>query len=362
MRRRSFLKGAVAGSAAVAATTVAAPAVAQERLRLKMVTSWPAKFPGLGTSALKFAEILRQVSDGRIEVDVIPGGKNVHALKCNDAVQQGLADLYHSADFYYAGKAPAYVFFSAVPFGLDAGSALAWLYHGGGQKLWDEVGAQFGVKHLLGGNTGHQMAGWFKKPIKTASDFKGLKMAIAGVGGDVLTALGGLPRTLAPADIEPALKAGEIDAAEWAGPWNDLALGLQQSAKVYHYPGFQEPGSMLSIGIAQKLWTRLTASEKGQFEAAAAAAAAWTAAQFEANNPVALETLIEKFDVTPVKLPDPVYARLGEAARDAIASVAAADPLAKKVHDSYMAFRKRAQAWSRFSEGAYVGNRALIKF
>lgn len=362
MRRRSFLKSAAGGSAAIVAAAIPTPAASQAHLRLKMVTSWPANFPGIGTSADRFAENLRQITDGRIQVDVIPGGKNVHALKCNDAVQQGLADLYHSADFFYAGKAPAYVFFSAIPFGLDAASTAAWIYHGGGQELWDEVGAQFGVKHLLGGNTGHQMAGWFKKPIKAVSDFTGLKMAVAGLGGDILTALGGLPRTLALPDIEPALKAGDIDAAEWAGPWTDLALGLHKSAKIYHYPGIQESGPMLSIGISRKLWDRLGALERSQFEAAAAAASSWTAAQFNANNPVALEALVEKFDVSPVKLPDPVYSRIGEVARDVIASVAAADPLARKVHDSYMAFRKRAQSWSRLSEAAYVGNRALIKF
>lgn len=362
MRRRSFLKGAAGGGAAVAAAAIPAPAVSQSRQRLRMVTSWPAGFPGLGTSAQRFADALRQISEGRIEVEVLPGGASVHPLKCNDAVQQGLAELYHSADFYYAGKAVAYAFFTAVPFGLDAGSANAWIYHGGGQKLWDEVGAQFGVKHLLGGNTGHQMAGWFKKPVESAADFKGLKMATAGLGGDIVTALGGLPRMLAPAEIEPALRAGNVDAAEWAGPWNDLALGLHKSAKVYHYPGFQQPGSMLSIGIARKLWQRLSETEKAQFETAAGFANAWTAAQHDANNPQALEALVDNFGVTPVKLPDAVYARIGEAARDAIAAVAAADPLAKKVHDSYMAFRAKAKRWTKLSEAAYVGNRSLIKF
>ncbi len=362
MQRRSFLKGAAGGGAAIAAAAFPKPAISQGIRRLTMVTSWPGGFPGLGTSALTFADTLFSASDGRIQVSVLPGGKTVHALKCNDAVQQGLADLYHSADFYYAGKATAYTFFTAVPFGLSADGVAAWIYHGGGQKLWDEVGAQFGVKHLFGGTTGRQMAGWFKKPIQKAADFKGLKMGIAGLGGGILTALGGLPQLLAVAEIEPALKAGNIDAAEWAGPWNDLALGLYKSAKTYHYPGFQQPGAALSIGISAKLWDGLSRADRTLFEAAAGLASTWTQAQFDANNPPALKKLADELDVSLVKLPDPVYARIGEVAQDVIATAGAADPLAKKVHDSYMAFRKAAAPWTELSEGAYLGNRSLIKF
>src|SRR3990172_11734842 len=125
----------------------------------------------------------------------------------------------------------------------------------------------------------------------TLEDFKGLKMRIPGLGGDVIAALGGTSVTLAGGDILPALQAGTVDAAEWVGPWNDLAFGFYKVVKNYHYPGFHEPGSMLGLGIGKKLWDGMSATDKAIFENAAQAENGWELAEFNANNTAALETL-----------------------------------------------------------------------
>src|SRR3546814_10505969 len=148
-----------------------------------MVTSWPKNFPGLGTTANHLAKLITDISDGRYTVNVFAGGELVPALKCLDAVQEGTADLYHSAEYYYQGKSKAFNFFTTVPFGLTSFELNAWIYHGGGQKLWDELSAQFNVKPFLAGNSGVQMGGWFRKEIKSLEDFRGLKMRIPGLGG-----------------------------------------------------------------------------------------------------------------------------------------------------------------------------------
>jgi TRAP-type mannitol/chloroaromatic compound transport system substrate-binding protein len=363
MRRRTMLKrSAAATAAALAASTFPAPAISQGRKELKMVTSWPKNFPGLGTAAQRFADRLEAATDGRYQVRVYAGGELVHPLKCNDAVQEGTADLYHSAEYYYIGKSKAYAFFTAVPGGFSPAEINAWIYHGGGQALWDEVGAQFGVKSIPCGNTGHQMGGWFKKEMNSPEDFKGLKMRIPGLGGDVIKALGGTSVTLAGSEIMPALEAGTVDATEWVGPWNDLAFGFYKIVKNYYYPGIHEPGSTLSLGISKKLWDGLSKSDRQIFTDCAGAENDYDLAEFNANNTQALETLVTKHGVKVHEFSDAIFKQMDEAARDVVASVGQSDPLTNKVYNSYINFRKIAVAWTRLSDQAYFNKRDLYKY
>ena len=362
MERRQFIKtGALAGTAA-AASTLAAPAISMGHKEFKLVTSWPKNFPGLGTAPARFAENVNVMSDGKMTVKLFAGGELVHPLKCHDAVQEGTADMYHSADYYYQGKALSYLFFTTVPFGLTANEQDAWIHHGGGQELWDEVGANFNIKHLPCGNSGVQMGGWFKQPITSLEDFKGLKMRIPGLGGRVVEAMGGSSVTLAGSEIMPALQAGTIDAVEWVGPWNDLAFGFYKVVKFYHYPGFHEPGAVLGLGVNKGVWDGLSASEQAIIKNASIAENNIDLAEFNANNSSALDTLLTEHGVELVQFSDEVFAGMGEAARGVLSEVGNSDELTKKVYDSFMAFRKDSIGWSGLSEQAFMNKRALVDF
>lgn len=363
MKRRDFVKkvsaGAVVGGTMLASNIRTSKAAAPRTL--KMVTSWPKNFPGLGTAARRFGERLQAASGGRYKVKLYAGGELVHPLKCHDAVQQGTAELYHSADYYYKGKSMAYAFYAAVPFGLTASEMDGWINHGGGQELWDELGAQFGIKSLPCSNTGVQMGGWFKKPITKIDDLKGLKMRIPGMGGDVLNALGGTSITLGGSEIMPALQAGTIDATEWVGPWNDLAFGFYKVVKNYMWPGFHEPGTMLSLGINKKFWDRLSKNDKELFKVCALAENNYGYSEFLANNGAALDTLIAKHGVKIHEYPDKVFKAFGEASRDVLLDASKKDAITKKVYQSFMKFRKNAIGWSKLSQGSYLRKRGLVK-
>ncbi len=362
MDRRSFIKKAGLGVTAAAAAPLAAPAIASDVKHLKMVTSWPKNFPGLGTAANRFAQRVEKASGGRFKIRVYAGKELVHPLKCLDAVQEGTAELYHSADYYYKGKDMGFAFYSAVPFGFTANEMNAWLYHGGGQKLWDELGAGFGVKGLPCGNSGVQMGGWFRKPVNTIEDFKGLKMRMPGLGGDVLNAIGATALTLAGAEIMPALQAGTIDATEWVGPWNDLAFGFYKVTKHYYYPGFHEPGTMLSLGVSKKFWDGLSDSDKALFEYCAQAENSYDLAEFNANNGAALNTLIQKHGVQLHEFSDEIFKAFGEASKDVLAKAGESSPMAKKIYKSFMDFKKRVQGWTEISDVAYANKRKLVKW
>ena len=339
-----------------------APAVTKGIKQLRMVTPWPKNFPGLGTAANRFAARVNHASEGRYQIKVFAGGELVKLLRCNDAVQQGTADLYHSADYYYQEKSQAYAWFTAVPGGFSPAEIDAWIHHLGGQKLWDEVGAQFGIKHLPAGNTGHQMGGWFRKPITSLEDFKGLKMRIPGLGGAVIKELGAISVTLTGSEILPALQAGTIDATEYIGPWNDLAFGFYKVVKNAYYPGIHEPGAMLSLGFRKQMWDGFSAADQALFTACALAENNYNLAEFNANNAQALKTLVTKHGVTYRPFPEAVFKGMAEAAKDVVATAGAKDALTKKVYANYIDARKTLVDWTRISDQAYSNMRDLVKY
>jgi TRAP-type mannitol/chloroaromatic compound transport system substrate-binding protein len=357
MKRRTFLAGTAA--ATVAASSFPAPAIARGGRELLMVTSWPRELPGLGTAASALARRIGELSEGRYTVKVFPSGELVDPLRTLEAVESGTADLYHSAEYYHQKKSPAFNFFAAVPFGLTATELNAWIYHGGGQALWDELGGQFGVKPLLAGNTGVQMGGWFQKEIKTIRDFKALRMRIPGLGGAVVDALGGTAVTLAGGDIFPALQAGKIDAAEWVGPWNDIVLGFHKVARNYYYPGFHEPGTSLSLGIGRKLWEGMPATDRALFEAAAAEANDRVLAAFNANNARALAELVETHKVRLRRFSNDILNALGEAAGDVVSAIGRSDPFTRRVYESFLKSRRSSLTWSKIADRAYINARLL---
>ena len=231
--------------------------------RWRMVTSWPKRLPGPGMSAERIAERIRTLSGGKLDIAVHAAGEIVPAFEVLDAVGHGVAEIGHTAAFYWQGKMPAAAFFTTVPFGLTPGEHVAWVDAGGGQALWDELYAPFGVKPFMGGNTGVCMGGWFRHELKSRADLRGLKIRSLGLGGEVYRRLGATPQTTPPAEILTSLQSGVIDAAEFVGPGTDIALGLYRVAPFYYYPGFNKPNGTGECIVALKAWNALDAELQG---------------------------------------------------------------------------------------------------
>ena len=188
MKRRKFLQGAAAGGVAAAAATVSAPAISQGIKQLKMVTTWPKNFPGLGTGAERLAARINTMSGGKLQVKVYAGGELVPPFQSFDAVSQGKAEMSHSVSYYWQGKSPAFNFFAAVPYGMNAVEHYAWMLWGGGIQLYTELCDQFGVVPHMRASTGVQMGGWYRKEMTSLDDFKGLKFRMPGLGGEMIAA------------------------------------------------------------------------------------------------------------------------------------------------------------------------------
>src|ERR1700756_1471420 len=252
--RRALAGGGAAGLAGA----LAAPALAQtDKRRWRMVTSWPKRLPGPGMSAERVAERIGLLSGGRIEITVSAAGEVVPAFEVLDAVGAGVAEMGHTAAFYWQGKEPAAAFFTTVPFGLIPNEHVSWIDAGGGQALWDELYAPFGVKPFMGGNTGVCMGGWFRRELKSRDDVKGLKIRSLGLGGEVYRRLGATAQTTSPGEILVALQSGVLDAAEFVGPGSDIALGLYRFAPFYYGPGFNKPNGTGECLVGLKAWEAL---------------------------------------------------------------------------------------------------------
>jgi TRAP-type mannitol/chloroaromatic compound transport system substrate-binding protein len=240
-----------------------------------------------------------------------------------------------------------------VPFGLDADGMCAWFHGGDGLKLWEETYAPFNLVPRPGGSTGVQMGGWFNKKINTINDFKGLKMRIPGLGGKVIAKAGATVVLLPGGEIFTSLDRGVIDATEWVGPLHDLRMGFYEAAKYYYYPGWHEPGTYLEYFFNKKIYDGLPQDLKHIIDAACAETEQWVLAQFNAQNGLALQTLINEKHVDLVQFPDKVLADLRKLSDEVVAEEAAKTPMATKVNDSFRKFQKVVGTWGTVSEKAY---------
>ena len=355
MTTRRNILGASAGAAAL----LTAPSIARaQKMKWRMVTSWPKRLPGPGMSAERIAERIRTLSDGRIDITVYAAGEIVPAFGVLEAVGNGVADIGHTASFYWQGKMPAAAFFTTVPFGLTPDEHVAWIDAGGGQALWDELYGPFGVKPFMGGNTGICMGGWFRRELKSFTDLKGLKLRSLGLGGEVYRRLGATPQTTPPAEILVSLQSGVIDGAEFVGPGTDIALGLYRVAPFYYYPGFNKPNGTGECIIALKTWETLSADLKAIIAHACAAEANYALAEMERLNAAALASLTQEHHVKLMAFPADLVRAARKEAADVLGELAGRNAISSKVYDYYKTFRDLTTSWSRVSIEAVLRARA----
>jgi TRAP-type mannitol/chloroaromatic compound transport system substrate-binding protein len=330
-----------------------------QQFEWKLVTTWPKNLPGLGSAGENFARYVTEMSGGRLKVTVYGAGEIVPAFEVFDAVSQGVAEVGHGASYYWKGKIPAAVFYTAVPFGMTAQEMNGWLHYGGGLELWRELYAPFGVVPFAGGSTGVQMAGWFNRELRSAADLKGLKMRIPGLAGEVFNASGGTAVRIAGGEVYTSMQTGVIDAVEWVGPYNDRTLGLNQVADYYYYPGWHEPGAMLEFIVNERAMGQLPEDLKAIVTYATRAANQDMLDEFTARNNESLQSLLA--DGTQLrKLPDDVLQVLYDNSKIALEALANSDPIAGKIAASYASFATDVRAYHEISECAYLNARDKV--
>lgn len=318
---------------------------AQTPIKWRMVTSWTKGLPGPGTSAARLAKTITALSGGRLDVQLFAAGEIVPAFGVLDAVSNGTAEMGHTASVFWYGKMPSASYFCTVPFGLSPLEHQAWIEHGGGQALWDELYATYNVKAFMAGNTGPCMAGWFKNEVKTPDDFKGLRIRVVGMGSEVLKRMGATPMAIPTGDVAVALERGTIDAVELLAPVNDAPQALYRSAPYYMFPGFNKPNGVGEALISTKAWTTLTPDLQEIVRIACLQEHAASIAEAEYNNASALLQLVQEHGVKPVRLSPEIIKFAKEAALSTLSDVASKDAISQKIFTSYQNMQKHIKLW-----------------
>jgi len=341
------------GATALGAATavLAKPAIAQgmPEIRWRMPSSFPKSLPTLWGGAEFLAARVAAMTDNRFQIRPFAAGEIVPALQVLDAVQNGTVELGHTTSYYYVGKDPTFAFGTTVPFGLNARQQQAWILQGNGLELMNDLMKEYNITSRFAGNTGAQMGGWFRQEIRTPEDIKGLKFRIAGLAGQVIQKLGGIPQQIGGADIYPALEKGTIDAAEWVGPYDDERLGFYKIAKFYYYPGWWEGNAMLWLYINLDKWRELPPAYQAVLEAACAESNNWMQAKYDAENPPALRRLVAAgAQLRPFSRE--ILQAAYKATFEVYDEIAARNPRFKKVYEAWKPFRDDQYLWFRVAE------------
>lgn len=340
MNRRQFL---LAGAPAIQTSP---------RVSWRLASSFPNSLDTIFGAADVLSRRVGELTEGRFRIRTHAAGEIVPAFEVLSAVQNGTIHMGHGASYYFKGRNPALVFDCTVPFGLTARQLNAWFYHGDGLELTREMFSDFNVINFPGGNTGAQMGGWFRREIRSASDLRGLKMRIPGLGGEVMSQLGVTVQVIPGGEIYPALERGAIDAAEWVGPYDDEKLGFHDIVANYYYPGWWEPGPGLSFYVNRTEWDRLPTTYQQAFETAAAEANQTMLATYDARNAPALQRILDA-GTRLQPFPDDVMTA-AEDITEQLLDAAASDAFYRKIYTSYRNWRDNAYRWFGTAELAYA--------
>ncbi|MDH4943916.1 substrate-binding domain-containing protein [Sulfurimonas sp. C5] len=322
---------------------------------IKLATSWPAHFPIMGTGVEKFVERVAEISGGSLEIKLYPKNTLVPALAVFDACSSGQIDAFHSGPYYWKGKNSAFSLFSGIPFGFTAEEVNSWMLYGGGLDLWRQYYAKYNLYPFLGGNTNIQMGGWYRDPINSLEDMKGLKMRIPGLGGEVFAKLGVNPVLLPAGEIYTSLERGVIDATEWVGPALDIKMGFYKVAP-YYYSGWHEPGSVLELTFNKHSWEKLAREHQSMIEVAASELNSNMTYEFHAENIKALQEL-KQLNVTLSQFPQDVMEAGKKALVEVISEQSAQNKDFATIYDSIQKYLHLSKEWSDVSLGYFLNQR-----
>ena len=365
--RRNVLLGSLAAISATAALEACkggtpdkpsnSTSIVKNKVRWKMATAFPKNFPGSDLNAQKIKKKIEASSDGQLTIEHYGAGEIVPAFEIFDAIRNGTIDCVVSAPYYWISKHKAIPFFCTVPSGMTAIEKFAWVTYGGGQQLWDKLYSKFGVKSLLSGNTGVQMGGWFRSEIKSADDFKGLKMRIPGIGAEIINKLGGTAVNMPAGEIMPALQQGVIDAAEWVGPWVDKISGFHKIAKYYYGPGIHEPGTANELIMDLSKWSSLPKNLQDIIINSCHSVYIESLGEYMYQNSLSLTELEKKYDVIINHFPDDLTRKMHSISKEVVVNFSNIGKIHKEIFNSWETALNQFNRYQKFGDFGYIKTR-----
>jgi TRAP-type mannitol/chloroaromatic compound transport system substrate-binding protein len=352
--RRKFLTGA----AITGAATIAFPQVSRaQTTTLKMQGSWGAK-DVFNEFAEDYVKRVHEMAGPRLKIDYLIGGAVVHPFQVFDGVNGGQIDGAHTVTVYWYGKHKAASLFGTGPvFGFNANEGLGWIHNGGGRELFEELQTQImkvNIKSFFVMPMPTQPLGWFKRPVKSMADMKGLKYRTVGLAADLMQAMGLAVAQLPGGEIVPAMERGVIDAFEFNNPTSDRRFGAQDVAKNYMLGSHHQATEYFEIMFNRTKFNALPKEIQAILQYAAesvSSANEWKGMDYYSKD---LQELIAKDKVNVLRTPKDVFDAQMKA-WDGLIEVLGKDPFMKKVMDSQKAWVKRVVYYGLFNATDYRG-------
>jgi TRAP-type mannitol/chloroaromatic compound transport system substrate-binding protein len=335
-----------------------ASAQQQPQFVFKMQSTWTAG-DYHHQNPVKFVEIVEKASGGRIKINLMATGAVVPAFEVLDAVNKGILDMGNAWPGYWFGKHPAATLFGSVaggPFGMDSWDWMGWYYLGGGKELYNDLlqkELKMNVVAFASSGETNEPQGWFRKPVKSVKDFRGIKFRAGGMAAEVFKALGMTVVILPGGEIVPAMQRGVIDAGEFSEPSSDMAMGFQDVAKFYYLPGMHQPTGMIENIINKSKWDALPADLKAIVEYACMATQTWWDAAIKLQNAKDLETLVNKHNVKVMETPPEILAEVLNAWDKVAEKHSKENAFFSKVYQSQKEYAKRIVPYKKLNEVPY---------
>ncbi len=359
MKIRSLIKSTAA--LALTALLTSTQAFAQESFTLRLAETWGPNFPIFGDATKGMAEMAEKMSNGRLKIRIDSANRHKAPFGVFDMVKAGQYDMGHSASYYWKGKVPNTLYFTSMPFGMNAQEQWAWFYHGDGMELMQEVYEPHNMLSFPGGNTGNQMGGWFRKEIKTLEDLQGLKMRIPGFAGEVFAEVGVNPTNIPPGELYTALERNTIDAVEWVGPALDLRLGFQQIAD-YYYTGWHEPATELQFLINKDVWEKLPADLQEILRVSMRTASYDMLTHSVHANAEAWASIRDEYPNVQIKtFPDEIFEAMVAANKKVLKEYSKDNEQGQRIIKSQQEYLDKARAYTNISERAYLNTMADLE-
>ncbi|MGE0232366.1 MAG: TRAP transporter substrate-binding protein [Flavobacteriaceae bacterium] len=345
MKRSLKIASIVLGLGLVATGTATAQ---DKKVTLQLAGSYPAPTSILGPAQERLVKQIEALSGGSIDVELFAPGALLPPKEYFDAVSSGALDAAFTDSLIWAGKDIGFTLFTNVPFGPGAPEYLAWMKQGGGEEMMKALYGKYNIVSMVCGFLSAEGGGWFREPIESVDDLKGLKFRIGGLGGNVMEKLGASTQNISPGELLQALQLGTVDAAEFSMPSIDKSLGFQTVAKYYYFPGWQAQSSFPVLLISKAKWESFSDQQKAAVQATCDESTMAMLTEGEALQPKALAE-IAAAGVEIREYPADVLAALKAKWEEVAAEQAQKSETFKKAWDSYSAFRKQYALWGKIS-------------
>src|SRR5438067_6108444 len=348
MRMRTVVVAAITAAFAPMGAQAQAPAKS-----IKMQSTWPASNT-LQDHFRIFAERVGKLTQGSLKIEALPAGQIVPAFEVLDATNKKVLDGWHAISYYWVGKSPAAALFAGPPggpFGMDPKEWRGWLYVDGGLQVWRDFyqnDLKLNVIVWPAHPSSPQALGWFKKPLKSGADFKGLKCRQTGLNAEVYAKLGQSVINMAGGEIVPAAQRGVIDCAEWVGGVEDLRLGLYSVFKYHYTPGMHENNSVGELGFNLDVWKSFTPAQQEAVNSAVKDTFITWLTKWQKDNADAIEEMIKKHGVRILRTPPDILLASLKAWDEVAAENSAKSPTFKKVYESQRAYAAKVVPAKRY--------------